>query len=131
MKDMILSLREEGKTILMCSHRLDDVQDICDRIAILYQGELKELGRVDSLLKVGDETNFRVKGISKEAEEEVRAVLAKHESNLLGVDNPRTTLEELFLQIVRESEQRPGRRVTAESAPTEIASMDTNKNGND
>ena len=52
MKDMILRLRDQGKTVLMCSHLLGDVQDVCDRIAILHQGELKELGRVDSLLKV-------------------------------------------------------------------------------
>ena len=51
MKDLILKLRDEGKTILMCSHLLADVQDVCDRIAILYQGELKEMGRVDSLLE--------------------------------------------------------------------------------
>ncbi len=56
MKDMILKLRDQGKTIVMCSHLLADVQDVCDRIAILYQGDLKELGRVDSLLKVSDET---------------------------------------------------------------------------
>ena len=51
MKDLILRLRDEGKTIIMCSHLLADVQDVCDRIGILHQGELKELGRVDSLLE--------------------------------------------------------------------------------
>src|SRR3990172_8519422 len=48
MKDFILKLRDEGKTVVMCSHLLVDVQDVCDRIAILHQGELKELGRVDA-----------------------------------------------------------------------------------
>src|SRR5688572_18498819 len=43
MKDLILKLRDQGKTILMCSHLLADVQDVCDRIAILHQGDLKEL----------------------------------------------------------------------------------------
>src|SRR5262249_24587523 len=43
MKDYILELRRKGKTILMCSHRLDDVQDICDRIAVLYDGVLQKL----------------------------------------------------------------------------------------
>ncbi len=46
MKDLILKLKAEGKTILMCSHLLADVQDVCDRIAILHEGELKELGRM-------------------------------------------------------------------------------------
>src|SRR5690242_16472073 len=46
MKDLIVDLRQRGKTILMCSHRLEDVQDICDRIAILNLGELQKLGSV-------------------------------------------------------------------------------------
>ena len=58
MKDLILRLKEQGKTVLMCSHLLADVQDVCDRIGILYQGELKELGRVDSLLAVRDVTEI-------------------------------------------------------------------------
>src|ERR1700757_1808096 len=51
MKDLIVELRDKGKTILMCSHRLEDVQDICDRIAILNEGELQELGEVSVLLQ--------------------------------------------------------------------------------
>ena len=43
MKDMILKLRDQGKTVVMCSHLLGDVQDVCDRIAILYQGDLLSL----------------------------------------------------------------------------------------
>jgi ABC-2 type transport system ATP-binding protein len=78
MKDMILKLRDEGKTVVMCSHLLADVQDVCDRIAILYQGDLKELGRVDSLLKVSDETQLRARKLSPEAEQEIRDVIAKH-----------------------------------------------------
>lgn len=110
MKDLILKLREQGKTILMCSHQLADVQDVCDRVAILHQGELKELGRVDSLLKVQDVTEIHAKGLSEEAKKEIAAVIARSNGQLLQMDNPTTTMEELFLDIVRESEQRPGRR---------------------
>ena len=110
MKDMILKLRDEGKTVLMCSHQLADVQDICDRLAILHQGELKELGRVDSLLRVEDMTEIRAQGLSKEAEDEIRAVIEKHSGEVLSIDNPTSTLEELFLSIVRDSDARPGRR---------------------
>lgn len=110
MKDMILDLKAQGKTILMCSHLLADVQDVCDRIAILYQGELKELGRVDSLLKVGDETQVRFKGVPETAHAEIRQVIEKHGGSVLALENPRTTLEDLFLTIVRESQARPGHR---------------------
>jgi ABC-2 type transport system ATP-binding protein len=110
MKDLILKLRDQGKTILMCSHLLADVQDVCDRIAILHQGDLKELGRVDSLITVQDVTQIRSRKLSKEAEDEIRAVIQRHGGEVLGVENPTTTLEELFLNIVRDSEARPGRR---------------------
>ncbi|MCA9108181.1 MAG: ABC transporter ATP-binding protein, partial [Planctomycetales bacterium] len=78
MKDLILRLRDQGKTVVMSSHQLDDVQDVCDRIGILYQGELKELGRVDELLRVEQETQIRTSRLSAEAEAEIREVIAKH-----------------------------------------------------
>ena len=111
MKDTILSLRKEGKTILMCTHRLDDVQDVCDRIAILYQGELKELGRVDSLVKVREETQIRTSKLSQELQQQIQDLIERHNGKLVSIDNPNTTLEELFLKVVRESEAHPGRRV--------------------
>jgi ABC-2 type transport system ATP-binding protein len=110
MKDMILRLKDEGKTVVMCSHLLADVQDVCDRIAILHQGELKELGRVDELLKVADVTQIRARNISADCQNEIRNVIARHNGELVSLDNPTTTLEELFLDIVRDSEARPGRR---------------------
>jgi ABC-2 type transport system ATP-binding protein len=116
MKDMILRLRSEGKTIVMCSHLLADVQDVCDRIAILHQGELKELGRVDSLLTLADITQIRAKRLPDNCIEEIRQVIARHNGELLNVEHPTTTLEELFLSIVRDSEARPGRRAVQDEA---------------
>ncbi|MFN3149134.1 ABC transporter ATP-binding protein [Bremerella sp.] len=110
MKDLILKLKDEGKTVLVTSHQLADLQDVADRIAILHQGELKELGRVDALLKVSDETQIRAKGVSEKAKAEIRAILERENAENISVENPTTTLEELFLNIVRESEARPGRR---------------------
>ena len=115
MKDMILKLRDQGKTVVMCSHLLADVQDVCDRIAILYQGDLKELGRVDSLLKVSEETQIRSSGMTPEAEAEIREVIKKHGGDVVSVENPRSTLEDLFLNIVKESQARPGHRASSAS----------------
>jgi ABC-2 type transport system ATP-binding protein len=116
MKDLILELKAQGKTVLLCSHLLADVQDVCDRIAILYQGDLKELGRVDSLLKVRDVTQIRAAGLNDACKDEIRAAIEKHHGDLMQMDNPTTTLEELFLSIVRESEARPGRRAKGDGA---------------
>ena len=111
MKDLILKLRDQGKTIVMSSHLLPDVQDVCDRIGILHQGELKELGRVSELLTVQDVTQVRARNVSDECEAELKAVLARYNAELLAVERPTKSLEELFLEIVRVSEARPGKRV--------------------
>jgi ABC-2 type transport system ATP-binding protein len=113
MKDMIIDLRNQGKTVVICSHLLADVQDVCDRIAILYQGELKELGRVDSLLQVSEETEIRVKNLPDSAREEIRQIVARNGGEVVSIDKPRTSLEQLFLNIVRESQERPGHRSVA------------------
>ncbi|MEX2168233.1 MAG: ABC transporter ATP-binding protein [Pirellulales bacterium] len=121
MKDMILDLKSQGKTIVMCSHLLADVQDVCDRIAILHQGELKELGRVDALLKVADVTQIQGRNLTTDCQNEIRQVIDRHHGQLLSMSNPTTTLEELFLSIVQDSEARPGRRVVAEDTSREPA----------
>ncbi len=110
MKQLIKHLKEEGKTVIMCSHLLADVQDVCDRVAILHQGELQELGAVNELLRVRDELQIRVRGLNGEAVEEIKNVIARYGGELIACENPTTTLEELFLRIVRETEARPGRR---------------------
>lgn len=110
MKDLIIDLKNRGKTVIMCSHLLADVEDVCDRIAVLHQGELKELGRVEDLLRVTDVTQIRATGLSDEAREEIRAVLERHGSADAEIGNPRTTLEDLFLDIIRDTQARPGRR---------------------
>jgi len=110
MKDLILRQKEQGKTIIMSSHLLADVQTVCDRIAILHQGELKELGRVDDLLKLEDETEIRAKGLSDDAKREIKAIIERDQGSLVSMTHPTTTLEDLFLRIVQESEQRPGKR---------------------
>src|ERR1700719_2755562 len=63
MKNLILELRAQGKTVIMCSHRLEDVQDICERIAILDKGELVAYGSVKSLLQDVNRVEMRASGI--------------------------------------------------------------------
>ena len=110
MKDLILKLLDQGKTVLMTSHLLPDVQDVCDRIAILHQGELKELGRVSSLLTVQDVSQIRARNLPDGFEDQIKALIEKAGGEYLGTDKPTLSLEELFLNIVRDSEARPGRR---------------------
>jgi len=115
-KDLILDLKRRGKTVVMCSHLLADVEDVCDRIAVLHQGELKELGRVEDLLRVTGVTQFQARDLSPEACEAVRRVLVEHGAADVEVGHPTTTLEDLFLDVVRDTEARPGRRARTTGA---------------
>jgi ABC-2 type transport system ATP-binding protein len=116
MKDLIIGLREQGKTIIMCSHRLEDVQDICDRVAILSEGELQKLGSVHSLLEDVQRLELRARGVqlNDELRRDLEAVLARHGGELESIGHPTTTLEELFLRIIAESKAHPGRRYMPE-----------------
>ncbi|MFM7167782.1 MAG: ABC transporter ATP-binding protein [Planctomycetaceae bacterium] len=114
MKDLIIQLKAQGKTVVMCSHQLADVQDVCDRIAVLFQGELKVLGRVDELLELRNEMQMRTQTLSEEAMADVRRVLEKHNVTNVEFSRPKADLEQLFLRTVRESGERPGRRFSTE-----------------
>ena len=115
-KDLIRDLRARGKTIVLSGHLLADMQGICDRIAILHRGELKELGKVSELLTVQDITQIKTRDLPDSAIQEIRDVITRHGGTLVAVDHPTTTLDELFLRVVQESDLHPGRRHIGERA---------------
>lgn len=112
MKDLIRQLRDQGKTVLMCSHRLDDVQDVCDRIAILFNGDLQELGAVDKLVEDAARVEVRATNLrlTDDLRRDLASVIEKHGGKLESFGHPTTTLEDLFKKVVEESKARPGRR---------------------
>jgi ABC-2 type transport system ATP-binding protein len=117
MKNLIVDLRQRGKTVIMCSHRLEDVQDVCDRIAILNLGELQELGSVHALLEDVERVEVQASGLqlNDALRRDLEQVLARHGGKLEFIGHPTTTLEELFLRIVQQSKDRPGRRYLPET----------------
>ncbi|MCG3178205.1 MAG: Vitamin B12 import ATP-binding protein BtuD [Phycisphaerae bacterium] len=103
MKDLILLLKEQGKTVLLCSHLLADVQDVCDRIVILFRGKQLRLGRVKELLEDRDITQLQVRGLSGHLRKSLEEMIAKDaKAELVDVSHPTSTLEELFLRVIRE-----------------------------
>jgi ABC-2 type transport system ATP-binding protein len=96
----------------MCSHRLEDVQDICDRIAILNDGELQAYGEVATLLQDTNRVEMRAGGLqlTDALRRDLEEVLARHGGKLDTIGHPTTTLEDYFLRIVEESKAHPGRR---------------------
>ena len=125
MKELIRDLRAKGKTVLMCSHRLDDVQDVCDRIAILYNGDLVEYGEVQKLVEDAQRVEVRATNLkmTDSLKAELEALIARHGGKLESFGHPTTTLEDLFKRGVEESKARPGRRYLPPGTSTQPAAQ--------
>lgn len=98
-KDIIVALKERGKTVLLCSHLLSDVQDICDRVAILDKGRLQISGTIDELLSSKDVVEILIRNMSGEAIIEVETFIKEKHGEVISVKNSSGTLEGLFLKI--------------------------------
>ena len=105
-KDLLVRLRERGKTILLCSHLLADVEDVCDRVAIMYGGRLQRQGTVDGLLVEQDATMIRTERLDDETISQIDALLARKGKHIEEVAQPRQKLEALFLDIVHQAQAR-------------------------
>ena len=91
----------QGKTVLLCSHLLADVQDVCDRITILFRGRMQTLGQVKDLLQVKDVTQIEARGLTPAQIEETRLFMSRMGAGNAQITHPTTTLEELFVRVVQ------------------------------
>jgi len=105
MKDLVLALRKRNKTILLCSHLLGDVEEICDRICVLYGGKQRAIGSVDDLLTADDMTQIKAPRLPEETLREVIELIGRQGSaaDKVEVSSPRRSLEEYFLSVVQDA----------------------------
>ncbi len=99
MKDIVLDLKARGKSVLLSSHLLADVEDVCDRIAILHHGKLKECGAVDELLAASDRRQYLVEGLSDEASAEIEQAIGER-GGKVKASHHRERLESFFLRVI-------------------------------
>ena len=105
-KDLIRTLADRGKTVLLSSHLLADVEDVCDRVCILYGGRKQAQGKVGQLLEQQSRTQITTDRLDDEAVGELRRVLAQQGKELLKVESPQDKLESLFMRIVDDAQRR-------------------------
>ncbi len=100
-KDLLLDLRRKGKTVLLSSHLLADVEDVCDRMVILYGGKIRASGTADELLRDTKHTTLHLPRLDAAAIAKVDAAIRREVGIAVDrVESPRQRLEDLFLQIV-------------------------------
>jgi len=105
-KDLILTLGKRGKTIVMTSHLLSDVQDVCDTIMVLYGGCVQAHGAVGDLLAEKGYIQIRSKAIGDDILTSVRELLEPaNPDGTLEVSAPTRTLEDYFLGVVADAER--------------------------
>ncbi|MFW5841170.1 MAG: ABC transporter ATP-binding protein, partial [Planctomycetota bacterium] len=102
-KDLIPTLAARGKTVILSSHLLADVEDVCDRITILYGGKQRATGTISQLLARTDQMQLTTDLLDEATVEQIEALIVKSGHQVREVSNPRHRLEELFLQIVAEA----------------------------
>ena len=146
-RDLILHLRTEGRTLFLSSHQLSDVELVCDRVSILYRGKIRRMGRVDELvtggnvellalgLKIDAAGHSELDALGARAEVSGRETLivgpADNESKnalidwvrrtggqLISVTPTRRTLEDIFIETVREGEIEAGEATKFADAST-------------
>lgn len=105
-KRTIQTLANRGKTILLCSHLLADVQDVCDRVCIMYGGKIREEGNLDTLLQDTHKTTIEADELDDETIAEIEAVLQRRGKAIERVDRPKKSLESLFLDMVDRERNR-------------------------
>jgi len=102
-KDLLLELKARGKTVLLSSHLLADVQDVCDRICILHQGRTLIHDSVKNVLVQRDSVALTFKGLREETRLKIEALAAAEGARLVRSDHTLETLEDVFLRTVSES----------------------------
>ena len=103
-KDIVQLLAKRGKTVILCSHLLGDIEDVCDEVVIMYGGKIRAQGTLEELLKKDDTTRIEATGLAPAVRGEIERLLAANSSaEQFRVTNSSMKLEEFFLDVVNKA----------------------------
>ncbi len=121
-RELLLQARGAGKTIFLSSHLLSEVEQVCDRVGVLYRGRLVRLGKTADLLETRGRTEIVARGIAAEmfpksvasdgivsfsvSTARQRAAIEKVWTlggEVVSVNPERRSLEEIFLEVTAEA----------------------------
>jgi len=104
-KDLIKALARRGKTVILSSHLLSDVEDVCDRVVIYYGGKIQAMGTLKELLATPDVVRITTPVLSRETMERALEIIRKDlvDGDKVKIDNPTQNLESYFLDVVQKA----------------------------
>ena len=97
-RDLVLQLKQRGKTVLLTSHLLEQVQEVCDRVGILAKGQLVREGSLDILTGVSGQTEYLIENAGPELQAEISRLAVAHGARLVSSRQPQLDLETVFLK---------------------------------
>jgi len=103
-RNLIVDLKQRGITVLLSSHLLTQVQEICDRVGILARGVLVREGRLEELIAIENRSELVLENASEALVKEIEKLAANSNARLIDRRKSTTTLERLFLEATQESE---------------------------
>jgi ABC-2 type transport system ATP-binding protein len=102
-RDLILELKKRGKSVLLASHLLEQVQEVCDRIGIMFRGSMVREGRLADLVTMEGQTEYLIQDAPPELEEKISSLATASGATLLEARKARLTLERVFLEATRQN----------------------------
>ena len=103
-RDLIVDLKKRGVTVLLSSHLLGQVQEICDRVGILAKGKLVREGHLEELIAIEDRTELVLENASDKLLRTIEKLATKAEAKVIERRKSTTTLERLFLEATKDNE---------------------------
>lgn len=105
-RDLILQLKEEGISVFLCSHLLEQVQEVCDNVGIIFKGRMRREGPLEELVSIENRYSFVLENAPPKLIKEIETLVEKEKGvTIAEKGNPRTTLERLFLKIAGSKDQ--------------------------
>jgi ABC-2 type transport system ATP-binding protein len=103
-KDLILALARRGKTVILSSHLLSDVEDVCDRVVIYYGGRIQAMGPLKDLLAKPNAIRITTPALRRDTMERVLTIIKQDVAeDKVRVDTPTQNLENYFLEVVQKA----------------------------
>jgi len=105
-KDLIIALARRGKTVILSSHLLSDVEDVCDRVVIYYGGKIHAMGTLKDLLATPDAIRITTPALPRQTMERVLEIIRQDvAADKVQIDTPTQNLEAYFLDVVHKARQ--------------------------
>lgn len=105
-RDLILELKNRGITVFLCSHLLEQVQEVCDQVGIIHEGVLVNEGKLDDLISLENRTELILENAGPDLQEQIRLLVEVTDgASLVSEGKARTTLEDLFLRETRDRKE--------------------------